>query len=110
MHTQARAAPAEHALRPSLLVHLARQPAWLAGIGTQLVGFALLATALEMGSLSLVQAIVPAGLLVALPLAARVSGKRLRRGRLVGGGRTPPPPPPPPGGRPPPRGGPPPPP
>ena len=79
MHTQARAAPTEKALRPSLLVHLARQPAWLAGIGTQIAGFGLLATALEMGSLSLVQAIVPAGLLVALPLAARVSGKRLRR-------------------------------
>jgi drug/metabolite transporter (DMT)-like permease len=79
MHTQARAAPAEHALRPSLLVHLARQPAWLAGIGAQIAGFGLLAAALEMGSLSLVQAIIPAGLLIALPLAARVSGKHLRR-------------------------------
>ena len=73
MHTQARAAPADHALRPALLVHLARQPAWLAGIGTQIAGFALLATALEMGSLSLVQAIIPVGLLLALPLAARVA-------------------------------------
>jgi len=84
MHTQARAAPADQALKPSLLVHLARQPAWLAGIGTQIAGFALLATALEMGSLSLVQAIIPAGLLLALPLAARVSGKRLRRADWVG--------------------------
>lgn len=66
MHTQARAAPADRALKPSLLVHLVQQPAWLAGIGTQLLGFALLATALEMGSLSLVQAIIPAGLLLAL--------------------------------------------
>ena len=65
MHTQARAAPADRALKPSLL-HLVQQPAWLAGIGTQLLGFALLATALEMGSLSLVQAIIPAGLLLAL--------------------------------------------
>src|SRR2546423_1464566 len=85
MHTQARAAPAEQALKPTLLVHLAQQPAWLAGIGAQIAGFALLATALEMGSLSLVQAIAPAGLLLALPLAARVSGKRLRRAGWVGG-------------------------
>jgi drug/metabolite transporter (DMT)-like permease len=88
MHTQARAAPTEKALRPSLLVHLARQPAWLAGIAAQIAGFGLLATALEMGSLSLVQAIVPAGLLVALPLAARVSGKRLRRADWLGAGAT----------------------
>ena len=88
MHTQARAAPADRALKPSLLVHLAQQPAWLAGIGAQLAGFALLATALEMGSLSLVQAIIPAGLLLALPLAARVSGKRLRRADWLGAAAT----------------------
>jgi drug/metabolite transporter (DMT)-like permease len=88
MHTQARAAPADRALKPSLLVHLVQQPAWLAGIGAQLAGFALLATALEMGSLSLVQAIAPAGLLLALPLAARVSGKRLRRADWLGAAAT----------------------
>src|SRR5207248_1122843 len=88
MHTQARAAPADRALKPSLLVHLVQQPAWLAGIGTQLAGFALLATALEMGSLSLVQAIIPAGLLLALPLAARVSGKRLGRADWLGAAAT----------------------
>jgi len=88
MHTQARAAPEEQALKPTLLVHLAQQPAWLAGIGAQIAGFALLATALEMGSLSLVQAIAPAGLLLALPLAARVSGKHLRRSDWMGAGAT----------------------
>jgi drug/metabolite transporter (DMT)-like permease len=88
MHTQARAAPAEQSLRPSLLVHLARQPAWLAGIGAQIAGFALLAVALEMGSLSVVQAIAPVGLLLALPLAARVSGKHLRRADWLGAAAT----------------------
>src|SRR5438270_3446892 len=88
MHTQARAAPAEHALRPSLMVLLVQQPAWLAGIGAQIVGFGLLAVALEMGSLSLVQAIIPAGLLLALPLAARVSGRRLRRADWIGAAAT----------------------
>jgi drug/metabolite transporter superfamily protein YnfA len=88
MHTQARAAPADRSLRPSLLLHLARQPAWLAGIGAQIAGFGLLATALEMGSLSVVQAIAPVGLLLALPLAARVSGKRLGRADWLGAGAT----------------------
>src|SRR3954453_24195949 len=88
MHTEARAAPADQALRPSLLVHLARRPAWLAGIGAQLAGFALLATALEMGSLSVVQAIAPVALLLALPMAARVSGRRLRRSDWFGAAAT----------------------
>lgn len=84
MHTQARAAPEAQSLRPGLLVHLARQPAWLAGIGAQTVGFGLQAVALEMGSLALVQALIPTGLLLALPLAARTSGKRLGRSDWAG--------------------------
>ena len=88
MHTQARAAPEPGALNPTLFVHLVRRPAWLAGIGTQMAGFGLLATALEMGSLSLVQAIIPVGLLLALPLAARVSGKQLRRSDWFGAAAT----------------------
>src|SRR2546421_1411908 len=88
MHTQARAAPESGALNPRLFLHLIRRPAWLAGIGTQMAGFGLLAVALEMGSLSLVQAIIPSGLLLALPLAARVSGKRLRTGDWIGAGAT----------------------
>lgn len=88
MHTEARAAPADHALKPSLLWHLVRRPAWLGGIGLQLVGFGMVATALEMGSLSVVQAIAPVGLLVALPLAARVSGKHLRRADWLGAAAT----------------------
>jgi drug/metabolite transporter (DMT)-like permease len=84
MHSKARGAPAEQSLRLGLLVHLARQPVWLAGVGTQLAGFGLQATALEMGSLSVVQALGPIGLLLALPLAARVSGKRLGRTEWAG--------------------------
>ena len=84
MHVKARAAPAEHSLRPTLLVHLARQPVWLAGIGTQMAGFGLQATALGLGSLTVVQALGPVGLLLALPLAARVSHKRFRGADWVG--------------------------
>ena len=78
MHTKARAAPAEQSLRPALLLHLVRQPVWVAGIGTQMAGFGLQATALGLGSLTVVQALGPTGLLLALPLAARISHKRFR--------------------------------
>src|SRR5438309_1911900 len=84
MHSKARAAPAAQSLHPGLLVHLARQPVWLAGIGAQTAGFGLQAVALEMGSLALVQALIPTGLLLALPLAARASGKRLGRSDWAG--------------------------
>ncbi|MHB8463546.1 MAG: DMT family transporter [Acidimicrobiales bacterium] len=88
MHSKARVAPVEQSLRPGLLLHLAREPVWLAGIGAQTVGFGLQAVALEKGSLSLVQALGPVSLLMALPLAARVSGKRLRRADWAGAAAT----------------------
>jgi drug/metabolite transporter (DMT)-like permease len=88
MHSRALAAPVAQSLRPGLLVHLARQPVWLAGIGAQLAGFGLQAVALEMGSLALVQTLIPTGLLLALPLAARMSGKRLGRSDWAGAAAT----------------------
>jgi hypothetical protein len=88
MHSKARAVPTEQSLRPGLLVHLAREPVWLAGVGAQTAGFGLQATALEMGSLTLVQTLGPTSLLLALPLAARVSGKQLRRSDWVGAAAT----------------------
>jgi hypothetical protein len=88
MHTQARAAPAEHSLRPALLLHLARQRVWVGGIGMQMAGFGLQATALGLGSLTLVQALGPTGLLVALPLAAHVSHKQFRRADWAGAAAT----------------------
>jgi drug/metabolite transporter (DMT)-like permease len=84
MHAKASAVPHEQSLKPGLLVTLARQPVWLAGVGAQTVGFGMQATALEMGSLSVVQALGPVNLLVALPLAGRISGKRLRRADWAG--------------------------
>ena len=88
MHSRAHVAPAEHSLRPGLLVHLAREPVWLAGVGAQMAGFGLQATALKMGSLTLVQTLGPVSLLLALPLAARVSGKHLRRSDWTGAAAT----------------------
>ena len=84
MHSKASVAPDSQSLRPGLLMHLAREPVWLAGVGAQLGGFGLQATALAIGSLALVQSLGPFSLLLAIPLAARLSGKRLRRSDWLG--------------------------
>jgi hypothetical protein len=49
-----------------------------------MAGFGLQATALGMGSLTVVQALGPIGLLLALPLAAHVGHKRFRRADWAG--------------------------
>src|ERR1700746_2499743 len=55
---QAAGVPETAAGRPRLLVLLARQPLWLAGIGAQFWGFAAHAGALRYGPLAVVQLIV----------------------------------------------------
>ena len=52
---QAAQAPGTTAGRPRLLVHLARQPLWVAGGVAQVVGFILHAVALRFGALAIVQ-------------------------------------------------------
>lgn len=63
-------APPGKSLRPGLLLWLVRQPVWLAGLGTGIVGNVLSASALGMSSVALVQPLLVARLLFALPLAA----------------------------------------
>lgn len=63
-------APPGRSLRPSLLLWLVRQPKWLAGLGTAVVGNVLSGAALGMGSVALVQPLLVARLLFALPLSA----------------------------------------
>jgi hypothetical protein len=63
-------APPGMSLRPTLLWWLVRQPVWLAGVGTALVGNGLSATALSAGSVALVQPLLVSRLLFALPLSA----------------------------------------
>lgn len=57
--------------------HLARDPRWLAGIAGNAVGFTLQGFALHFGSLLIVQPLLVASFLFALPLAARLSRTRL---------------------------------
>lgn len=66
------------------LVRLAARPGWLLGGVADLGGFALQVLALRRGSLLLVQPLLVAGMLFALPLEAFLTRARLSRREWVG--------------------------
>jgi drug/metabolite transporter (DMT)-like permease len=74
---QAAAAPESAAGRPRLLLQLARQPLWMAGIAAQFGGFAAHAVALRSGPLATVQMLVAAELIVAVVIVRVWSGRPL---------------------------------
>ena len=69
--------PPEEMLSPVLLLRLMQRPLWLAGIGAMVVGQLLGAAALDQGSVSLVEPLLAANLLFALPLSAAWQRKHL---------------------------------
>ena len=64
------AEPAEHNLRPQLVLRLARRPLWLIGVASSGVGTLLQLLALARGSLVTVQPLLVCGMLFALPINA----------------------------------------
>lgn len=58
-----------------VLLHLSRNPWWLAGTGLSFVGMLLHATALRWGSLALVQPLLIVGLVLAIPVRAAMERK-----------------------------------
>ena len=76
---QAAAAPQSAAGRPRLLLLLARQPLWLAGIAAQIGGFAAHAVALKSGPLATVQMLVAGELVVAVVIVRIWSGRPLSK-------------------------------
>ena len=74
----ARNAPHEQALRPGLIVYLARQRRWLLGAVADVSGYVCQAAALGIGLLIVVQPILATGLLFALGLDVATSDRRLR--------------------------------
>ncbi|MEW2078880.1 DMT family transporter [Streptomyces sp. NPDC013433] len=75
----AAARPDAEALTARLLGRLARDPLWLCGIGLAVVAYGFQSLALAFGPLSLVQPLIVAELVFAVPLSARLY--RLRLGR-----------------------------
>lgn len=74
---EARRAPTEEALRPSLIGHLLKRPVWVGGIALALVGWPLQIAALSQAPITLVQPVLALGLLLLLLLGVRVLHERV---------------------------------
>jgi drug/metabolite transporter (DMT)-like permease len=80
---EARRAPAERALRPSLLTHLLTRPLWVGATALSLLGWPLQILALTHAPLTLVQPTLALGLLLLLVLGVRVLGERVGRREIA---------------------------
>jgi drug/metabolite transporter (DMT)-like permease len=61
-----------------LLIQMAKRPVWLAGIAADALGFVAQAIALTIGRLAVVQPLLVASVVFALPLGARLTGQKVR--------------------------------
>jgi drug/metabolite transporter (DMT)-like permease len=73
--------PTSLSLRPSLVLALARQPLWLAGLAASAAGLLLQLAALARGSLTVVQPVLVCGLIFAMTVSAVVVQRRRLSGR-----------------------------
>jgi drug/metabolite transporter (DMT)-like permease len=76
--------PDEEAAKAGLLVRLAKQPVWLAGIVADALGFVLQAVALAVGRIVVVQPLLATAVVFALPFGARLDRRRLTRNEILG--------------------------
>ncbi len=72
--------PPEAGVSPTMLRTLLRRPLWWAGTAAAVIGYGFQALALSHGSLILVQPLLVSALLFALPLSARLAGRRVSTG------------------------------
>jgi len=80
----AREVPDSEATSAGLLLKLARKPAWLVGIVADGLGFLAQAAALAVGRLVVVQPLLATSVVFALPLGAKLDGRRIGRRDLLG--------------------------
>ena len=80
---EARRAPSERALRPSLLTHLLSRPIWVGATALSLLGWPLQIAALAHAPLTLVQPTLALGLLLLLALAVRILGERVGEREII---------------------------
>lgn len=71
--------PAEAGMSSAIVTSLLRTPLWWAGLATAAAGYGFQALALSFGSLMLVQPLLVSALLFALPISARLAGRRVTR-------------------------------
>src|ERR1700722_3540917 len=72
-------APGGERLSPKLLLYLVRQPIWLAGIASMILGFVFQVAALHYGDLALVQPILATELLFVFAYMAVIGTGRVAR-------------------------------
>lgn len=66
------------------MAHLVRHPRWLAGQAISVVAFLLHATALKLGTLTVVQPVLVSGLVLTLPVRALMDHRRPTRSEVTG--------------------------
>jgi drug/metabolite transporter (DMT)-like permease len=71
--------PSDQSVSTRMIATLLRRPVWWAGTGAALAGYGFQALALWKGSLIVVQPLLVSALLFALPLSARLAGRRVNR-------------------------------
>lgn len=69
--------PADESMSLRLILDLARRRQWLAGLGLAVLSYALQALALAFGPLAVVQPLLVTELLFAIPISARIRGRRI---------------------------------
>jgi drug/metabolite transporter (DMT)-like permease len=74
---EARRAPADRALRPSLMTYLVRRPLWVGATALSLLGWPLQIVALANAPLTLVQPVLALGLVLLLFLGVKVLGEHV---------------------------------
>jgi drug/metabolite transporter (DMT)-like permease len=70
-------APTGQSFTPKLLLYLVRQPIWLAGVASMILGFVFQVVALHFGSLALVQPIFASELLFVFAYMAIIGSRRV---------------------------------
>jgi drug/metabolite transporter (DMT)-like permease len=81
----ASAQPAE-SVAAGFLVRLARQPVWLLGLAMQGIGFVAQAIALGVGRMVVVQPLLVATIVFALPLTRLIEKRSIQRSEMIGAG------------------------
>lgn len=76
--------PAEEALRAGFLLRLLHKPVWLLGVLADATGYAAQAAALGVGKLIVVQPLLVASVVFALPLGVRLTGQTIGRREILG--------------------------
>jgi drug/metabolite transporter (DMT)-like permease len=71
--------PSDQGVSAVMFTTLLRRPLWWAGTAAAVLGYAFQALALVKGSLILVQPLLVSALLFALPMSARLAGRRVTR-------------------------------